>query len=59
HAKREHSPVSEIPKARRKGGSGRDPLELAQIRRWARANGYELSDRGRISKEILNAYDAR
>lgn len=33
--------------------------DLAQIRTWARENGYTVSDRGRISQEIQDAYDAR
>jgi hypothetical protein len=28
-----------------------------QIRDWARANGYSISDRGRVSKEISEAYE--
>ncbi|WP_338748577.1 histone-like nucleoid-structuring protein Lsr2 [Janibacter alittae] len=30
--------------------------ELAKIREWARANGYDVSDRGRISKKVRDAY---
>ncbi len=30
--------------------------ELAKIREWARANGHEVSDRGRISKAVREAY---
>jgi hypothetical protein len=37
-----------IPKAQR----------AAAIREWARENGYELSDRGRISSEIVAAFQA-
>jgi Lsr2 len=40
---------------RRGGGSGRD--DIPQIRAWAEANGYEVSARGRIKKEIIDAYD--
>ncbi|GAB2690724.1 histone-like nucleoid-structuring protein Lsr2 [Thalassiella azotivora] len=29
-----------------------------EVREWARANGYEVSDRGRISAEIQQAYAA-
>jgi hypothetical protein len=32
--------------------------DLAAIRAWARDNGYQVSDRGRISAEIRNAYSA-
>lgn len=28
------------------------------VREWARANGHEVSDRGRIGADILTAYDA-
>lgn len=29
-----------------------------QIRDWARSNGFEVSDRGRVSAEIRQAFDA-
>lgn len=39
--------------------NGRTPSEqLAAIRDWARKNGYEVSDRGRIKGEILEAFQA-
>ncbi|MGI9586985.1 MAG: Lsr2 family DNA-binding protein, partial [Dietzia maris] len=28
------------------------------IREWARSNGYEVSDRGRIPSDIMDAYAA-
>lgn len=30
--------------------------DLAAMRKWARDNGYDVSDRGRISQEIQKAY---
>ncbi len=30
--------------------------ELSKIREWARANGFEVSDRGRISQKVRDAY---
>lgn len=30
--------------------------EAAQIRAWARQNGYEISDRGRIHRDVIQAY---
>lgn len=30
--------------------------ELTKIREWARANGHEVSDRGRISQKVRDAY---
>jgi len=32
--------------------------ETAAIRKWARENGHEVSDRGRIHQEIQDAYYA-
>src|SRR5690606_28408949 len=44
-----------------RGTSGRsasrsNPDRLAAIRDWARANGYDVADRGRISREIQDAF---
>jgi len=36
--------------------SNRD--ETAAIREWARANGHKVNDRGRISKSVMEAYQA-
>ncbi|MGW0037544.1 histone-like nucleoid-structuring protein Lsr2 [Gordonia sp. NPDC003376] len=44
--------TKKVIRARR---SGRDTQAM---RTWARDNGYEISDRGRISVEIIEAYDA-
>ena len=48
---------------RRGSGSGRNGRsrsadDLASIRTWARENGYTVADRGRISAEITDAYNA-
>ena len=40
------------------GGSGASREELARIRDWGRANGYKVSDRGRVSRELQDAYAA-
>ncbi|MFJ7749785.1 Lsr2 family protein [Arthrobacter sp. NPDC097144] len=32
--------------------------EAAQIREWARNNGYTVSERGRVNSEIIEAYRA-
>ncbi|MBM9476139.1 Lsr2 family protein [Nakamurella flavida] len=34
----------------------RDPSQIQAIRDWARQNGYQVSDRGRIKAEIEQAY---
>ncbi|KOT38712.1 hypothetical protein ADK47_16735 [Streptomyces rimosus subsp. rimosus] len=39
-------------------GSGRTPQELAAIRDWARAAGYQVADKGMVPKAVLAAYDA-
>lgn len=36
-------------------GQSRNP-ETAEIRKWAKENGYSVSDRGRIHQEIQDAY---
>jgi hypothetical protein len=49
-------------RARRgRGGGGRgktDPEQLKAIREWAKANGHEVSDRGRIPASVVEAYEA-
>ncbi len=53
--------------SRRSSGGGRRgrarPADTAgptaaELREWARENGYEVSERGRVSAEIREAYDA-
>lgn len=40
-------------------GSGSAPKEqLSAIREWARKNGFDVSDRGRIKAEVLEAFEA-
>jgi hypothetical protein len=43
---------------RSSGSSGSTGGDTKAIREWARANGHEVSDRGRISAEIQEAYAA-
>lgn len=56
-----------ISAGRRVGGQSRprgsgpartDKEQLDAIRRWARENGFDVSDRGRISKAVREAYNA-
>jgi len=45
-------------KSSRKGGAaGQRRSDLSAVRQWARKNGSQVSDRGRISADILAAYD--
>src|SRR5437763_6154593 len=47
------------------GGSGRSrgsggsagKHDLADVRSWARDNGFKVSDRGRVSSEVIAAYE--
>ncbi|MDQ3308283.1 MAG: Lsr2 family protein, partial [Actinomycetota bacterium] len=46
---------------RRQGRSGRPGAggtKASDIREWARANGYQVSERGRVSAEVRSAYEA-
>ena len=46
-------------KSSRKAGAaaGQRRGDLSAVRQWARKNGHQVSDRGRISAGILAAYD--
>jgi hypothetical protein len=35
-----------------------DPEQTAAIRAWARQNGHQVSDRGRIAKTVVEAFRA-
>ena len=43
---------AKTPRARTGGGNTK------AVREWARANGYDVSDRGRIPADVMDAYDA-
>ncbi len=45
--------------ARSAGGAGYGPEQLAEIREWARSNGMQVADRGRVKQDIIDAYEAR
>ncbi|MCE0485791.1 histone-like nucleoid-structuring protein Lsr2 [Ornithinimicrobium sediminis] len=60
-----------VGQARRSGGrrqtrrrssgtssSSSSSADLAKVREWGRANGYKVSDRGRVSQELQDAYAA-
>lgn len=46
------------PRGRRAPAAGATKEDLAAIRQWGKANGYRVSDRGRVSAELRDAYDA-
>jgi len=39
------------------GGGGGGKHDLSDVRSWARENGYQVSDRGRVSSEVIAAYE--
>lgn len=45
-------------KARATGRAGADREQLQAMREWARKNGFKVSDRGRIAKDVVDAYHA-
>lgn len=52
--------VSKGPRAARqvRARTATDRANLAEIRSWARENGHQVSDRGRIAKPVVEAYQA-
>ncbi|GHH76653.1 histone-like nucleoid-structuring protein Lsr2 [Promicromonospora soli] len=53
HARKVKSPVARGTGTTRRSRSGSD---TAAVREWAKANGFTVSDRGRISAEVQEAY---
>ena len=41
-----------------RGSSSNSKERLTEIREWARTNGYDVSERGRIAGAVVEAYDA-
>ena len=51
--------VSRAPQRRAAAGTGARPAANTRvIREWANANGFTVSDRGRIPADVLAAYEA-
>ncbi len=46
------------PRGGRRAGTNRSDTKVPAIREWARENGYQVSDRGRIAAVIRAAYEA-
>ncbi|HUZ35987.1 MAG TPA: Lsr2 family protein [Streptosporangiaceae bacterium] len=50
-----------LPRGGRRRGGGRAggaPADRSAVRAWAKASGMTISERGRISAEIIHQYDA-
>jgi hypothetical protein len=56
HARKVSGRTAGRPARRPSRGSG--PSEATLVREWARANGHEVSDRGRIPADLKAKYDA-
>ncbi|HJE52372.1 MAG TPA: Lsr2 family protein [Tessaracoccus flavescens] len=50
--------VGRKAKGRAGKSAAKSSTDLAAVREWARANGYKVSDRGRIPATVLDAYNA-
>ncbi|WIV52855.1 histone-like nucleoid-structuring protein Lsr2 [Amycolatopsis nalaikhensis] len=50
--------AGESTQVKKPGVTATDRERSRQIREWASANGFEVSDRGRLSTEIIEAFDA-
>jgi hypothetical protein len=55
---RPKSVAAKAPKAARGARTAPDREQTAAIREWARANGHEVSERGRLSASVLAAFEA-
>ena len=50
--------VTPIKRGGRRSGPAGPEVDLAAVRAWAESNGYQVSHRGRIKTEIMDAYRA-
>lgn len=50
--------VGAAPRRARKAAASSNGPSAKEIRDWARANGHDVPDRGRVSAEVREAYDA-
>jgi hypothetical protein len=47
------------PSAKPRSSSARSREEMTEMRRWLRENDYQVSDRGRIPNEFVQAYESK
>jgi len=57
HARRVGGRASTRRAVKSRNGSAPARTSLADVRGWARDNGFQVSDRGRVSAEVMEAYD--
>lgn len=56
HARRVRGRRQKTSRASSGGSGAAGRADLAKVREWGRANGYKVSDRGRVSAEVQEAY---
>jgi hypothetical protein len=52
------APLARGLSRRRGAGVSAGSTKTAEVRHWARSNGYTVNDRGRISADVMEAYQA-
>ncbi|MCZ4328123.1 histone-like nucleoid-structuring protein Lsr2 [Brachybacterium paraconglomeratum] len=57
HARRAAATARTASGSPKRRSASRSPEQLNAIRTWARENGYEVSDRGRLAKNVEDAYN--
>lgn len=58
HARRTAGRAAAQRQSARRSAARTDGPSPSELREWARANGYQVSERGRISEQIREAYAA-
>lgn len=53
-----HARKVRAPRAKSASRRASDTHDLAAVREWAARNGFEVAERGRIARDVLDAYDA-
>ncbi|GAB3263648.1 histone-like nucleoid-structuring protein Lsr2 [Nocardioides dilutus] len=53
-----HSGTARSARSKRSGSARNSAVDLTAVRAWARENGHQVSDRGRLPKAVLDAYTA-
>lgn len=50
--------VARLPRSAGSSAPKSNKEELAKIREWAKSNGYDISERGRVAQSVQDAYHA-
>ena len=58
HSRRAGNVRGRVATRRAASSGGGNRLKTADVRTWARENGYEVSDRGRIPAAVIEAYNS-